>query len=134
MTDWDVEIDAAGMAELEAELHVWTSDIGHYIEQKTEEVHAAAVAMAPVSPKGSKYAPVGFLKTRVAVTTEHHTTDGRVLGLVGVPLRAGSRYPYDFVANMWGVTRNANQYGHYGLRPARNYFLSRALVAVMGGE
>ena len=120
-------------AAIQAMFTDWNSDVGVYISDLTERVHAAAVATAPVSPRGSKYAPPGFLRTRVAQTHKQADDTGYVLGLVGVPLRAGSRYPLPFVDNEQGVTRNANARGHYGFRPAVNRFLQRALAAVMGG-
>lgn len=124
-----VEIDQAAV---DALFTSWESPVGVYIERLTEEVHAAALALAPVSPVGSKYAPVGYLKTRVAIARQHDDATGVVLGLVGVPLHAGSRYPLPFISNPRGSTRNANQHGHYGYRAAQDRFLLVALASVVG--
>lgn len=123
----------------EAAIHAmasdWTSPVGQYIERLTEEVFGAAKVTAPVSPRGSKYAPPGYLRGRVNIAHQHQP-DGVLLGMVGVPIkggRGGNRYPLMFICNLRGSTRNANQYGHYGYRVAQNYFLLRALQSIRVG-
>lgn len=106
----------------------WDSPVGAYIAQVTSEVAEAARTMAPASPRGSKYAPPGYLKTRIAAVTDKHADDGAVRGLVGVPLHLGSRYPLPFIDNPSGRTRNRN--GTF--RRADNAFLLRALESVAG--
>ncbi len=120
-----VEVNDAELAALASD---WSNGIGAFIAERTAEVAATARALAPVSDRGSKYAPPGYLKSRVN-TARQHAPDGTILGLVGVPLASGSRYPLPFVANPKGATRNRNG---RGTRPAANYFLLRALAAVMG--
>lgn len=115
-------IDEAAIAELCAS---WDSGVGQTVAEVTERVHAAAIAMAPASARGSKYAPPGYLKTRIAAAYKHDAA-GQVLGLVGIPLHAGSRYPYPFISNEKGSTINR---GHRSRRAAVNAFLLRALAA-----
>jgi hypothetical protein len=128
-----VEIDEAAVAELTRD---WTSPVGLYIERLTEEIEGAAKAMAPVSRKGSRYAPPGYLRGRIR-TAHQFQPDGTIFGMVGIPLNQGSRYPLPFVSNPKGTTRNANkvngQVRHYGSRAAANKFLLRALESVAGG-
>jgi hypothetical protein len=49
-----VEIDEAAVAEMALD---WAGPIGQIIERLTTEVHENARAMAPVSDRGSKWAP-----------------------------------------------------------------------------
>lgn len=129
-----MEVDGIGPDAIAELCATWESNVGQQVAVVTDAVHAMAVAMAPASPRGSKYAPPGFLKTRVAVA--HKVDDGQIVGLVGVPLHAGSRYPLPFVDSSTGTARNANRIGgkvrHYGYRAAANHFLLRALNAVAG--
>jgi hypothetical protein len=124
-----VDISEAAVAGL---LSDWSGPVGIYIAELTSRAEAAAKAMAPVSAKGSRYAPPGYLKSRVR-TAHQHAADGTLLGMVGVPLVAGSRYPLRFVDNPKGVTRNASKRGRYGTRSAANRFLVAALYAALAG-
>lgn len=126
MADVRVDIDQAAVDAMFAD---WGSGVGQYISRVTEEVQAAARARAPVSSRGSKYAPPGYLRSRVNVAHQH-APDGSVMGMVGVPLSKGSRYPLPFVANPAGKTRNR---GHRTARAAADYFLARALASVVRG-
>lgn len=127
MTDYvRVNIDEGAV---EAMFRDWSSPVGLYIADLTQRAEDTAKVIAPVSPKGSKYAPPGYLKSRIVGTTEHYTDDkGYVLGLVGIPLRAGSRYPYPFVNNPSGKTWNK---GHRTFRRAMAKFLNEALAAAV---
>lgn len=134
VADVRVDIDQGAV---DAMFRDWSNDIGRYIADLTARTEVVARIAAPVSPRGSKYAPPGYLKTRIAAAHKHNP-DGTILGLVGVPLRSGSRYPLPFVSNPSGRTRNANRVRgvvrHYGYRPAAAKFLSEALATVMSGR
>jgi hypothetical protein len=119
-----VEINDAWLTE---QMVDWASPIGRYIAELGEQLHATARSLAPVSKTGSRYAPPGFLKSRVTAV-ESHSADGSILFLVGVPKDArGSRYPLPFISNAAGRTRNANKWGRYGYRKADSLFLTTAL-------
>jgi hypothetical protein len=122
---------------IDAMVSDWSSPVGLYIERLATEVQQVAKDMAPVSPRGSKYAPPGYLRSRVHLAHQHRP-DGTVFGMVGVPLSKGSRYPLPFVDNPRGATRNANKAGgrtrRYGYRRAADRFLLDALNSVMGGR
>lgn len=106
----------------------WNSSVGQAVSDRVREVEARAKALAPVSAKGSKYAPPGYLRSRV-ISVRTHSPDGSILGRVGVPKGAGgNRYPLMFVSNAKGFTVNR---GHGSLREAHNLFLSRALDEVL---
>lgn len=134
MADIRVNIDQAA---IDAMFRSWSNDIGRYIADLTERTETLARIAAPVSPRGSTYAPPGYLKTRIAAAHKFNP-DGSILGLVGVPLRSGSRYPLPFVVNASGRTRNANRLKgvtrHYGYRTAAAKFLSDALATAMSGR
>ncbi len=124
----DVSIDQRA---IDAMFSDWDSDVGRAIRAATDVVADAAVAMAPVSPVGSKYAPPGYLKehTRQAVTL-HHGDDGHVLGLVGAV-----RYPFSFISNAKGYTDNpraGRRRGRASRRRAEDNYLGRALDALAG--
>lgn len=110
----------------------WFGPVGQIVSDLTEEVHQSAIAMAPASATGSKYAPSGYLKSRVSQA--HAENAYGVLGLVGVPLRAGSRYPYQFIHSASGFRRVRNQWSKpgtvYKVMGAENMFLYNALTAV----
>jgi hypothetical protein len=131
MADSRVVIDEAAIAALISD---WDNGVGRFVAERVAEIEAVAKAVAPVSARGSEYAATGYLRSRIS-TAYQHDASGRILGLVGVPLSGGSRYPLDFVVNERGVTRNANKAGghvhHYGTRPAVNAFLIRALNSIV---
>jgi hypothetical protein len=115
---------------IEAMFTDWSSPVGLYIERLTQEVETVARDTAPVSARGSKYAPPGYLKSRVFAARQH-AADGTLMGMVGVPLAKGSRYPLPFVSNPSGKTWNR---GRRTARRADNKFLIAALDAVMRGR
>ena len=133
MADVRVEIDEAAVHAMFSD---WDSPVGQYIEKLTQEVDGAAQMFAPVSMYGSEYAPPGYLKSRIRTARQHHP-DGTLLGMVGIPLVKGSRYPLPFVNNPKGETRNANKIAgvvrHYGYRRADNEFLLKALNTIWMG-
>jgi hypothetical protein len=104
----------------------------------------------PVSPIGSKYAPPGYLASRVT-PDYNHNDDGTILGLVGIPKIGtnSNRYPYPFINSGKGGTRTIrNQYSlgakswrpgsrhgySYGEMFARNDFLFYSLTSVFGAN
>jgi hypothetical protein len=79
--------------EIEAQIQVmlrdWDSPLGRVFQDATQIVEDTARIAAPVSPKGSKLAPIGFLKATTRQSLErHHDDEGIIMGLVGA-----SRYP-----------------------------------------
>lgn len=81
-----VEIDEAAIQEM---LRDWQSPVGRAIQDATQIVEDTARISAPVSPKGSKLAPIGFLKANTRQSLDlHHDADGVIMGLVGA-----ARYP-----------------------------------------
>jgi hypothetical protein len=119
----DVVIDPAAVEAMFAD---WTSCVGEYVAQITDAVEATAKSLAPVSRRGSRWAPPGTLKSQVH-SVYSHGADGSVQGLVGVSRSSTKGYPLNFVWNATGKTRNANQYGLFGSRRADNAFLFEAL-------
>jgi hypothetical protein len=128
VTEVRVDIDQGA---IDAMCSDWTSPVGQYIERVTAEVHQAATDTAPVSDRGSKYFPPGYLRGRVSIAHQHDDA-GVILGLVGVPIKAGrggNRAPLMFIANAAGRTANR---GRRSYRNASNRFLLRALQEVTG--
>lgn len=97
------------------------------LKDAADELHAEAVALAPMSAVGSRGAPPGYLKSRVAESDIKHSDDGSLTVFVGVPLRDGSRFPLPFISNDSGVTFNR---GHKSARHADDDFLGEALDLV----
>jgi hypothetical protein len=124
-----VHIDPAAV---EALFSDWESPVGRYIAGITEELEDTAQIMAPVSVHGSKCAPPGTLRRQIH-TVWSHSDDGSVMGLVGISRSTTKGYPLNFVSNFMGKTRNANQWGYYGTRDARNMFLLDALNTTTRG-
>ena len=127
--DNSVSIDDAAVAEMFSD---WDSDIGKYITELTDKAEGVAKGLAPVSSRGSKYAPPGTLKRQIH-SVYSHGPDGSVLGLVGISRSATKGYPLNFVWNAAGKTRNANQWGLFGTRGADNAFLFTALNTTTRG-
>ena len=119
----DVTIDEAAVAAMFSD---WSGDIGRYIASLTDEAEASAKALAPVSVRGSRYAPPGTLKRQIH-SVYGHGDDGAVMGLVGISRSATKGYPYSFVNPASGKVRNANQHGLFGSRREANGFLFKAL-------
>ena len=121
----DVNINEAAVAEMFSDP---AGPVAELIYELTDNVRTLAKASAPVSPTGSAFSPPGTLKAKVRVT-HGHAADGTVQGRVSAP-----GYPYWFIANSKGVTRNANKvHGtvrYYGTRPAMNNFMVYALTTV----
>ena len=119
-----VTIDESAIADM---LRDWNSPLGQAMQDATELVEDTARISAPVSPKGSKFAPIGFLKASTRKSLEQHKdADGVIMGLVGA-----AHYPYNFIANPSshkGVTRNRN--GTF--RPGDNNYLNDALNSLEG--
>ncbi len=99
-------------------------------------VLARAIAGAPVSRRGSKYAPPGFLRSKL-VAEDGHSDDGEIAVYVGTHTnrRGGANpYPFAFIYNADGTTLNATRiagvYHSYGYRPADNDFLGDSLDGV----
>lgn len=124
MAESRVNIDDAAIHALVSD---WNNDVGRFVADRVAEIETVARALAPVGDRPSKYAAVGYLKSRVNAAYSHDES-GQILGLVGIPVHAGSRYPLPFVSNEKGVTLNR---GHASFRPAANHFLTRALDSVM---
>ena len=136
MADVRVVMDPAAIAAMASD---WAGPVGQIIERVTAEVHHAAKAMAPVSARGSKYAPSGFLRSRV--TMAHAEDSAGVLGLVGIPKdNRGSRYPYPFLHSASGTRKVRNGWSRpgtvYKIMSADNVFLETALesaTSMFGG-
>jgi hypothetical protein len=107
----------------------WSSSVGQAVEETTEALLKAAKGFAPVSKRGSKYAPPGTLRDQVH-SVQTHGTDGHVLGLVGVSRSKTRGYPLNFIASASGRRAVANRWGRYGDTSASNYFLQKALGGV----
>ena len=58
---------------------------------------------------------------------QSHNDDGSIRALIGVSMTTTHGYPLNFIWNTTGKTRNANKWGHYGVRKATNDFLFKAL-------
>jgi hypothetical protein len=99
--------------------------VADIIREATERVGEAAKAMAPVSPRGSRYSPPGKLKAGTGAEADLRTDAESVYGRVNTP-----SYPYDFIK---GTTQNANRIDgvvkHYGHRDVDKPFLTEALFA-----
>jgi hypothetical protein len=129
MNDVRIQIDDAAVAEMFSD---WQSDIGRYIAGLTDAAEVEAKSLAPVSSRGSKYAPPGTLKRQIH-SVYSHAPDGSVMGLVGISRSSTKGYPLNFVWNATGKTRNANQWGLFGSRRADNAFLFEALNVTTKG-
>lgn len=121
MADHGVQIDESYVEWLRT---APDSPVVKALDEAGDELLAEAIALAPASPVGSRYAPPGFLKTRIAKTGVKHADDGSLEVLVGVPLRLASRFPLPFVDNPSGITWNR---GHKSARLADDDFLGRAV-------
>jgi hypothetical protein len=127
--DIRIQIDDAAVAEMFSD---WSSDIGRYIAGLTDAAEITAKSLAPVSSRGSKYAPPGTLKRQVH-SVYSHSADGSVMGLVGISRSSTKGYPYNFIFSASGRRRVANQWGHYGSTHADNAFLFEALNVTTKG-
>lgn len=144
MDNFRVEVDPAWIEQYVAD---WATPLGEQILELTDEVLAMAKILVPISQRGSKYAPPGFLSSRIAMAQEHDN-DGSIMGMVGIPLKAGNRYPYTFIHSASGTRQIRNQYsmgakkyrpssGHpytYGSMFASNDFLFESLTSVAGSR
>lgn len=123
-----VEIDEAA---IDAMFRDWESPVGRAMQDAVGIVEDAARITAPVSPKGSKLAPIGFLKASTRQSLEQHKDDeGVIMGLVGT-----ASYPGNFVSNpagrLIGKTFTWNR-GRRSTRPGDNQFLPDALNSLEG--
>jgi hypothetical protein len=119
-------------AEIEAQLQVmlrnWDSPLGRVFQDATQIVEDTARIAAPVSPKGSKLAPIGFLKATTRQSLErHHDEDGIIMGLVGA-----SRYPCNFIANPTSHKGYTWNRGRRTFRPGNNDYLKDSLNSLNG--
>ena len=120
-----VEIDESAIQEM---IRDWNSPLGQAIQDATSLVEDAARIAAPVSPKGSKLAPIGFLKAGTRQSLElHHDADGVIMGLVGSP-----RYPMNFTSNPTSRKGYTWNRGHGSIRPGDNQYLSDSLNSLEG--
>lgn len=120
-----VEIDEAAIREM---LKDWDSPLGQAIQDAVDVVEDTARVTAPVSPKGSKLAPPGFLKENTRQSLEqHHDDEGIIMGLVGTP-----RYPGNFISNPTSRKGYTWNRGHGSTRPGDNQFLPDALNSLNG--
>jgi hypothetical protein len=124
----------------------WSNEFGEHMAELTEDVNSVAHVLVPVSTTGSKYAPPGFLFSRIKSAYEFDG-DGKILGLVGIPKAGanGSRYPFPFINAASGRRQIRNQYSlgakhdnhkhgfDYGSMFAGDDFLVFALNSVFGG-
>jgi hypothetical protein len=119
-----VEMDEAAIYEMACD---WSSPVGEAILDATQVVEDTARISAPVSPKGSKLAPIGYLKAHTSQSeTLHNDDNGYVLGLVGA-----ARYPFNFIRNPTsnkGFTWNKNR----TKRPGNNRYLDDSLNSLGG--
>lgn len=123
MADVKVTIDEDAIREM---ARSWDSPIGEAVRAAGEHVADYQRLTAPISAKGSKYAPPGFVKSRIS-ESESHDGDGVVQALVGtVSNKRGGAYPYPvaFFSNRKGFTWNR---GRHSRRPARNRFIQDSL-------
>lgn len=116
---------------IEAMAKEWSSPVGQAILDATSIVEDTAKVTAPVSPKGSRRAPSGYLKanTRESMTL-HHDDNGYVLGLVGAP-----HFPLDFIRNSVsnkGFTWNRGWRKTGSFRPGNNRYLDDSLNSLGG--
>jgi hypothetical protein len=121
-----IVVDPAAVREL---MRDWSGPVGQAVDAVTQEVADTARFLAPVSPVGSPLAPPGYLRANTRVSAEHHYTDdgSAVLGLAGAP-----NYPFAFIANDAGITRNpraGKRRGRASVRRATDDFLAAALEA-----
>jgi hypothetical protein len=119
-------------AEIEDQIQVmlrnWDSPLGRVFQDATQIVEDTARIAAPVSPKGSKLAPAGFLKATTRQSLErHHDEDGIIMGLVGA-----SRYPYNFIANPTSHKGYTWNRGRRTFRPGKNDYLKDSLNSLNG--
>jgi hypothetical protein len=98
-------------------------DIARAIYEAADEITQVARALAPISSRGSRYAPPGTLKRQIH-SVHGHNDDGDVAAFVGISRTTTRGYPLNFVWNSKGSTFNR---GHHSSRPASNAFLLRAL-------
>jgi hypothetical protein len=126
MTDIRVDVDPAAVREMWADHH---GPVGQAVELVTQMTEGIATDQAPVSPIGSRYAPIGYLKEHTRTSAEHHYDDqGFVIGLVGAPV-----FPFAFISNFRsrkGYTvnpRSARHPGRMTVRRADDNYLDRAI-------
>jgi hypothetical protein len=114
--------------QIQAMLRNWDSPLGRAFQDATDIVEEAARIAAPVSPKGSKLAPIGFLKATTRQSLERHKDDeGIIMGLVGA-----SRYPYNFIANPTSHKGYTWNRGRKSYRKADNDYLKDSLNSLNG--
>jgi hypothetical protein len=121
-----VILNPAGIDELMSDPY---GPVAVILEEAADVVLAAAKGSAPVSKRGSKYAPPGKLKSEVRKSHLGHADDGTLAMWVGYG-KSGI-YPGAFVNNSQGFTRNKNQYGSFGVRKT-GQFLERSINALDG--
>ena len=126
----DVRVDISQVA-VDALASDWDGPVGRAILDAVGIVEDTARITAPVSRKGSRRAPPGYLKshTRQSVTL-HHDDNGHVLGLVGA-----IRYPFDFIRNPTsnkGFTWNRGHEITGSFRPGNNRYLDDSLNSLGG--
>lgn len=120
-----VTIDEAA---IQAMLRDWSSPLGRAIQDAVDVVEDAARVTAPVSPKGSKLAPPGFLKANTRQSLEQHKdAEGIIMGLVGSP-----RFPMNFTSNPTSRKGYTWNRGHQTFRPGDNQYLSDSLGSLNG--
>lgn len=120
-----VEIDEAA---IQAMLRDWESPVGQAIQDATQIVEDTARITAPVSPKGSRLAPIGFLKANTRQSLDlHHDDAGVIMGLVGSP-----RYPMNFTSNPTSLKGFTWNRGRRTFRPGDNQYLSDSLNSLEG--
>ena len=119
-------------AEIEAQIQVmlrdWDSALGRAFQDAVDIVEEAARITAPVSPVGSKLAPIGFLKANTRQSLDlHHDDHGVILGLVGSP-----RYPMNFTSNPTSRKGYTWNRGRRSTRPGDNQYLGDSLNSLNG--
>jgi hypothetical protein len=128
MADVTVVIDEAAIA---AMARSWDSPVGEAVMAATERVEDWQRFTAPISPRGSRYAPPGFLKSRItSAEPVHHDADNVILGLAGTRTnRHGGAYSYPlaFISSDSGWTANR---GGRSKRRAANRFITDAIAAL----
>ena len=121
-------VEAEADAQVQAMLRNWDSVIGRAFRDAVDIVEETARIGAPVSPKGSKLAPTGFLKANTRQSLDlHHDDNGIILGLVGA-----ARYPYNFIANPTSHKGYTWNRGRKTFRPGKNDYLPDALNSLNG--
>lgn len=106
------------------------SPVNVVLDAVADLVLEAAKAHAPVSRRGSRYAPPGFLRSKIIVAERERDDSGELARFVGTRLNkhGGARnYPFPFIANDAGLTWNR---GRKSRRSAINYFIAEALDEV----